>query len=151
MRYAGGPRAHKVGISEMRTPENQGTELGVISDEEPEENGLQRRRRRTYRSRNWVSRVPWLTRTGVNGKKLPPVGRFCLILKGDADKDVGRMGMVTRQTKSMVSIVWKDELTGRVREKLKHPESLIQLEEGLRVEQDADGMLWVVRDREAEE
>jgi hypothetical protein len=113
----------------MRTPENRGTELGVISDDEPEETGLQIRQRRTYRSRNWVSRVPWLTRTGVNGKKLLPVGQFCLILKGDADKDVGHMGMVTRQTKSMVSVVWKDEeLSGRTREKLKYPESLIQLE-----------------------
>jgi hypothetical protein len=47
-----------------------------------------------------------------------------LILKGDADKDVGQMALVTRQTRSMVPIVWKDERTGATKEKLKHPESL---------------------------
>ena len=36
----------------------------------------------------------------------------------------------------MVSIVWKDEATGLTREKLKHPDLLVQLEEGLEVEQD---------------
>jgi hypothetical protein len=45
----------------------------------------------------------------------------------------------------MVSVAWRDNDTGATREKMKHPESLIQLEDGLRVEQDADGMLWVVR------
>jgi hypothetical protein len=45
----------------------------------------------------------------------------------------------------MVAVVWKDEATGATKEKLKHPESLIQLEEGLRLEQDFDGMLWIVR------
>jgi hypothetical protein len=36
-------------------------------------------------------------------------------------------------------------------ERLKHPKSLIQLEDGLKVEQDADEILWIVRDREAKE
>jgi hypothetical protein len=48
----------------------------------------------------------------------------------------------------MVAIVWKAAKNGRVQEKLKRPDSLIQLEDGLRVEQDADGMLWVVYDKE---
>jgi hypothetical protein len=61
---------------------------------------------------------------------------------------VGRMGLVSRQTKCMVAIVWKDAKSGKTREKLKQPESLIQLEDGLIVEQDGDGMLWVVRQRE---
>ena len=55
------------------------------------------------------------------------------------------MGLVTRQTKSMVAVVWKIAETGATAEKLKHPESLIQLEEGLIVEQDSDRMIWVVR------
>jgi hypothetical protein len=50
----------------------------------------------------------------------------------------------------MVLIVWKDEETGKTREKLKRPESLVQLEDGLGIEQDTDGMLWVVRVRRAE-
>jgi hypothetical protein len=45
----------------------------------------------------------------------------------------------------MVAVVWKeDEVTRRTHEQLKYPESLIQLEDGLRLEQDTDGMLRVV-------
>jgi hypothetical protein len=50
----------------------------------------------------------------------------------------------------MMSIVWKDEETGQTDGKLKQPESLVQLEDGLRVEQATDGMLWIVRVRGAE-
>ncbi len=44
-----------------------------VSGEEAEET-LGHRERRAYPSRNWLSRIPWLTQTGVNGKKRPPVG-----------------------------------------------------------------------------
>jgi hypothetical protein len=134
----------------MRTPgRNIQTDVGVVSEGEEEEDTLERRERRAYRSRNWLSRIPWLTRTGVNGNKRPPVGRMCLILKGNAEQDVGQMGVVVRQTRSMVAVVWKDEVTGRTHEKLKQPESLVQLEDGLKVIQDADGMLWIVAQQEA--
>jgi hypothetical protein len=42
----------------------------------------------------------------------------------------------------MVAVLWRDALTGITKEKRKRPGSLIQLEEGLVVEQDADGMIW---------
>jgi hypothetical protein len=65
------------------------------------------------------------------------------------DEDLGQMVMVVRQTKSMVGVRWKDELTGEPRaEKLKRPESLIQLEDGLVLEHDAHGMLWIQREKE---
>jgi hypothetical protein len=132
----------------MRTSQSWDPDVGVVSEDDfEEEDPSLKRNKRGYRSRNWLKRVAWLTRTGRNGTKQPPVGRICLILKGDMNKDLGRMGVVSRQTKSMVSIVWKDEDTGRTHEKLKQPESLIQLEEGLKVEQDTDGMLWIVRIR----
>jgi hypothetical protein len=67
------------------------------------------------------------------------------VLTGDARVVVGKMVFVVRQTKCMVTVMWKDEATGATKEKLKHPESLIQLEEGLRLEQDFDGMLWILR------
>jgi hypothetical protein len=51
----------------------------------------------------------------------------------------------------MVAVVWKDEVSGRTHEKLKHPESLIQLGEGLKVKQDKDGMMWVMQRGGAEE
>ena len=135
----------------MRTPSTIRTGIEVVSEEESEDDDVEsigRQTTRSYRSRNWISRVRNLTRTGRNGARLPPVGRYCLVLKGDADKDVGRMALVTRQTKSMVTVVWKEEITGATKEKLKHPESLVQLEEGLAVEQDSFGMLWVVRQDE---
>jgi hypothetical protein len=44
----------------------------------------------------------------------------------------------------MVAVKWKDELTGEPSAgKLKQPESLIQLEDRLVVEQDSHGMLWI--------
>jgi hypothetical protein len=65
------------------------------------------------------------------------------------DKDQGQMVMVVQQTKSIVVVRWKDELMGEPRaEKLKRPESLIQLEGGLVLEHDAHGMLWIQRVRE---
>jgi hypothetical protein len=67
------------------------------------------------------------------------------VLKGDADRDLGRMGIVSHQTKCMVMIVWKDEVTGTTKERVKRPDSLIQLEDGLRINQDSKGMLWVVQ------
>jgi hypothetical protein len=110
----------------MLTP-RQRAEVGVVSDEESDEDGIVERPKCAYEPRSWRNRLRWLTQTGASQKKLPPVGRFCLILKGDADKDMGRMGIVSRQTKCMVAIVWKDEKNGRVQEKLKRPDLLIQL------------------------
>ena len=130
----------------MLTP-RQKADVGVVSDEESGEDSVGERAERTYQPRSWKNRLRWLTQTGLSGKKLQPVGRFCLILKGDADKDVGRMGIVSRQTRCMVAIVWKDAKSGKTQERLKQPESLVQLEDGLIVEQDGYGMLWVVRHR----
>jgi hypothetical protein len=131
---------------EMLTP-RQRAGVGVVSEEESDEDSAGERSTQKYQPRSWKSRLRWLTQTGSSGKKLPPVGRFCLIMKGDADKDVGRMGIVSRQTRCMVAIVWKDAKSGRTKERMKQPESLIQLEDGLIVEQDVHGMLWVVRQR----
>jgi hypothetical protein len=59
------------------------------------------------------------------------------------------MVMVVRQTKKMVVVQWKDAVSGEPStEKLKRPESLIQVEDGLVLEYDARGMLWIQRERE---
>jgi hypothetical protein len=55
------------------------------------------------------------------------------------------MGLVVRQTKSMVAVERRDAATGATKEKWRRPDSLIQLEEVLVVKQDADGMIWIVR------
>jgi hypothetical protein len=91
----------------MLTPK-QRADVGVVSEEESDDDGMVERPKRAYEPRSWKNRLRWLTQTGASRKKLPPVGRFCLILKGDTSKDMGRMGIVSRQTKCMVAIVWKD-------------------------------------------
>jgi hypothetical protein len=140
--------AHNLWEKIMRTSAGLRESLGVVSEEENDDDKEELvlpRQRQPYWSLNWFSRLWWLTRIGQNGNWLPPVGQFCLILKGEADTDVGRMGVVNQQMKCMVSVIWRDERTGETREKLKHPNLLIQLEDRLMMEHDTDGMLWVVR------
>jgi hypothetical protein len=96
----------------MRTSTNSPVDWGVVSEEEndsssEEETGLIRTKQ-SYRSRNWLKWIPRLAQTGRNGTKRPPVGRVCLVLKGDAEVDVGKMVVVVQQTKCMVAVVWKD-------------------------------------------
>jgi hypothetical protein len=60
------------------------------------------------------------------------------------------MVMVVRQTKRMVVVQWKDAVSGEPSaEKIKKPESLIQLEDGLVLEYDSRGMLWIQREIES--
>jgi hypothetical protein len=107
--------AHNFGWGMMRMPTTLRADLDIVSEDESEdeENKSQGEHwRRPYRSRNWLSRVCHLTWTGANGKQLPPVGQSCLILTGDAGKDVGKIGLEIWQTKSMTSIMWIDDVTG---------------------------------------
>jgi hypothetical protein len=141
----------------MWTSANVLNNLGVISKEEPEEEahwGDGKGGHDGGCAIGWAECHGSLSQTGVNGNKRLPDGQLYLIMnKGDANQDLlGQMGLVSRQTKCMVLVlVWKDKMTGMMQEKLKYPESLIQLEDGLRGEQDTDGMLWVVRGWEAKE
>jgi hypothetical protein len=138
----------------MRTPTlvRSSGRLGVVSEDDKEQIPARLREedpRHHYRSRNWLTRFRRVSQTGRNANRRPPVGRCCLVLRGDVDQDVGKMVMVVRQTGSMVTVRWKNELTGEPSsEKMKRPESLIQLEEGLVVAQDAHGMLWIQHEQE---
>jgi hypothetical protein len=70
-------------------------------------------------------------------------------LQGNSKQDLGRMVMVVRRTRYMVGVIWQDELMGEPSsEKLKRPELLIQLKDGLVLEHDAQGMLWIQQERE---
>jgi hypothetical protein len=153
-----GVRTHKSEWKEtkMRIPSptslSSSERHNVISEDDEdnrESHGTREDPRHHYRSRNWLSRFWQITRTGRNADRRPPVGRCCFVLRGDPDQDLGRMVMVVRQTKCMVVVRWKDEHSGEPSvEKLKHPGSLVQLEDGLEVQQDAQGMLWIQRERE---
>jgi hypothetical protein len=74
-----------------------------------------------------AGRLRRLTRVGRAGSELPPVGQACLILHG-------------------VEGVAYQERNGRRGEKLKHPNSLVLLEDGLEIAQDEQGFVWVQRE-----
>jgi hypothetical protein len=71
-------------------------------------------------------------------------------MKGRAGEDEGQMAVVTGSRKVMVEIAWKGETAGLPIRKLKHPQSLVMLEEGLVLEQMADGVVWIRRTRQGD-
>jgi hypothetical protein len=89
-----------------------------------------------------------LVRVGKAGNELPEVGQVCLVLRGDERKDVGQECVVTKQSAARVQISFRDK-SGRQATKVKHPASLILLEDGLHVMQDAQGCVWIKRDESA--
>jgi hypothetical protein len=91
-----------------------------------------------------------ISRVGKAGNELPSVGQVCLVLKGDEQRDVGQECVVTKQSAARVHVAFRDK-NGRQATKIKHPASLILLEEGLHVVQDADGFVWVKRDTDVDE
>jgi hypothetical protein len=96
-----------------------------------------------------LSNIRRLVRVGKAGNELPEVGQVCLVLRGDERKDVGQECVVTKQSAARVHISFRDK-NGRQATKLKHPASLILLEDGLHVTQDAHGCVWIRREDNAE-
>lgn len=100
-------------------------------------------------NRTWQQRVnagvQRLVQIGGGGNKLPKVGQGCLVLRGDEKKDLGQEAVVTKRTASRVHISFRDA-NGRQATKIKHPGSLVLLEDGLHVMQDAKGFVWVKSD-----
>jgi hypothetical protein len=92
-----------------------------------------------------AGRLRRLTRVGRAGSELPPVGQACLILHGVEGRDLGQQAVVTAQTKARVRVAYQ-ERNGRRGEKLKHPNSLVLLEDGLEIAQDEQGFVWVQRE-----
>jgi hypothetical protein len=101
------------------------------------------------RARTWRQRVSLgvqrLVRVRKAGNSLPEVGQGCLVLRGDELKDVGQEAIVTKQTAARVHIAYRDR-NGRQATRVKHPSSLVLLEDGLHVCQDAHGCIWIKRD-----
>jgi hypothetical protein len=91
-----------------------------------------------------------IVRVGKAGNELPRVGQTCLVVKGDEHKDVGQECVVTKQSAARVHISFRDR-NGRQATKVKHPASLILLEDGLHVMQDAQGFVWVKREAREDE
>jgi hypothetical protein len=92
---------------------------------------------RTWRER-MTRGIQRLVRVGRAGNALPEVGQSCLVLRGDEKKDLGQEAVVTKKSAARVHISYRDS-NGRQATRLKHPGSLVLLEDGLHVTQDADG------------
>lgn len=90
----------------------------------------------------WWRRV---TRSRVGGEYLPGTGQTCLIIKGDVDKDLGRMAIVLRCTPQRVWVGYRDFKTGKQMEHLKTPGSLVLLDDGLEAHNDKHGRLWILK------
>ncbi len=103
-------------------------------------------RRPSEQRLSWRSRLAQnvlrLARVGRAGSELPPVGQVCLILHGVEGRDLGQQAVVTAQTKARVRVAYRKR-NGRQGEKLKHPNSLVLLEDGLEMSQDERGFVWI--------
>jgi hypothetical protein len=71
----------------------------------------------------------------------------CSILHGVEGQDLGQQAVVTSQTNARVRVAYR-ERNGRQGEKLKHPNSLVLLEDGLAISQDKQGFVWIKREAE---
>jgi hypothetical protein len=111
------------------------------------------RQPKNERQRGWrtrmTTRLRRLARVGKAGSELPQIGQPCLILRGVEGKDLGQQAIITTQTKARVEVSFRAQ-SGRQMTKLKHPSSLILLEDGLEVVQDERGFVWIKREREQE-
>ena len=84
-----------------------------------------------------------LTRMETRGNRLPKVGTHCLVIVGNVTQDVGQMAEVTKVTVKMVEIKFRGSRNKQWEHKLKRPNSLIMLETGLTMVQDAHGTVWI--------
>jgi hypothetical protein len=77
---------------------------------------------------------------------MPEVGAQCIVVVGNARQDLGQMAQVTQRKTKMVEIQYRGTKNRRLDHKMKHPSSLIMLEDGLTVTQDEHGTVWVCRE-----
>jgi hypothetical protein len=128
-------------------------ETSWVTDEETEETyetseeHIEDNRGKTQRQVAWQERfrrnVRRLTRMEPRGNKLPRVGTHCLVMVGNGAQEVGQMAQVTRLTAKMVEIKYCGAKNQRFEHKLKRPNSLIMLDAGVTVVQDAHGTVWI--------
>jgi hypothetical protein len=67
----------------------------------------------------------------------------CIVIVGNVAQDVGQMAQVTKVTAKMVEIKFRGPRNKQLQHKLKRPNSLIMLETGLTMVQDAHGTVWI--------
>ena len=84
-----------------------------------------------------------ISRLRPTGNTVPAIGQACLIIKGKAGVDQGQVGIISDTTASMVWVTYLQDHHGQQVSKLKRPSSLIMLDPGVSVAQDAQGTIWI--------
>jgi hypothetical protein len=106
----------------------------------------EQRQRTRLVARTWQQRVAAgvlrLMRVGKAGNNLPERGQHCLVLRGEERKDLGQEAVVTKLTAARVHIAYHDA-NGQQATRVKHPASLVLLDDGLHVVQDPMGFVWI--------
>jgi hypothetical protein len=126
-----------------------------VTDEDTEESsegfasGIDGELTRAQKRAAWRERlrkgVRHLTHMGPRGNKMPEVGTHCIVVVGNARQDIGQMAQVIERKTKMVEIQYRGRKNRRLERKTKQPSSLIMLEDGLTMMQDAHGTVWVCR------
>jgi hypothetical protein len=128
-------------------------ETSWVTDEETEESvndgemGTPEELSTTHIRIAWQERlrrgVRYIQRMRPRGNAMPAVGTHCIVIVGDARQDLGQMAQVSSRKSKMVEIKYRGKQDRRLDHKMKRPSSLIMLEEGLVLQQDTDGTVWV--------
>jgi hypothetical protein len=84
-----------------------------------------------------------LTRMEPRGNVRPKIGTRCLVMVGNVTQDVGQMAQVTKLTAKMVEVKYRGARSRQLEHKMKQPSSLMMLETGLTMVQDAHGTVWI--------
>jgi hypothetical protein len=87
-----------------------------------------------------------MVRMGPRGNVLPALGTHCIVMVG-TKQDVGQMAQVTDHKAQMVGIKYRGSKNRRMDYKVKRPSSLIMLQAGLTMEQDAQGTVWICAEK----
>jgi hypothetical protein len=136
------------------TPHLSGNNGVVSEDDEKEDCSRAARKKETVLapvarnqrfSSKWREKLFQLTRVGIRGNTRPEIGQMCLTVVGNSGQDHGQIGIITNRTPSMVAVTTLRSSGTDTVTKMKRPGSLILMESGLTLVQDADGSVWIRR------
>jgi hypothetical protein len=120
-------------------------ESSDVGDEQDDEQQAKTRERIAWQERLRRG-VRYMTHLGPRGNVMPAVGTHCIIMVGDARRDLGQMARINDRKSKMVEVIYRGAKNRRMEHKMKRPSSLVMLEDGLTMRQDAQGTVWVVRE-----
>jgi hypothetical protein len=111
------------------------TTIQVPQRGETEKRGSSRDKER----RQWAR----ITRNRPGTAAMPEVGQTCVIMKGEHGREWAKMGLVVGTTAQRCWVGFRNSKTWQKEKRLKAPESLLYLEDGLEMVNDVEGRLWI--------